>query len=398
MSSVRPITLDDATAVEHLLADAVDNYRGRRVELPTAMRDLDIRRPIRVPPHVWGLRLAGQGQHFTTFHLNFNDSDLPPERRVLFELVNARDFVAEHFGVRAERYAAAVAVHRSLRVRENNSLMNHPVWRHVAVQGGARLIEDGFVHTAVQAEGAAPNDVNDEHAAYEHVTVDNLAGSAFVFGHAQAKAMSVTDCEWSACGRYGIDATGRGRWGAGADQGGTFTATRCKGGYSDVAEFGVGRPAGPVRVLGGDFEGVVALLRQPNPYAGPSMNAQPITIEVDRCAAARLRPDGGLVAVFNGGPLRVLGGEIGEGAPRPPLIYHGGLAGISTIVEGVSFVAEGADHVFPVIQERIGRYAIGDWHGGPRTLRVRHNLYRGGPMGCWVVPEFERDETQDAPR
>ena len=225
MSSVRPITLDDATAVEHLLADAVDNYRGRRVELPAAMRDLDIRRPIRVPPHVWGLRLAGQGQHFTTFHLNFNDSDLPPERRVLFELVNARDFVAEHFGVRAERYAAAVAVHRSLRVRENNSLMNHPVWRHVAVQGGARLIEDGFVHTAVQLEGAAPNDVNDEHAAYEHVTVDNLAGSAFVFGHAQAKAMSVTDCEWSACGRYGIDATGRGRWGGGADQGGTFTAT-----------------------------------------------------------------------------------------------------------------------------------------------------------------------------
>jgi hypothetical protein len=136
-------------------------------------------------------------------------------------------------------------------------------------------------------------------------------------------------------------------------------------------------------------EGVRRLVDQATPDAGPSTVGQQVTIRGARVAFNRLAQDGFGIALRNGGPLLVQGGAMGEGAPKPFRIFHAGLGGVSTIVEGVNFTTAGADRVFPVVQERVGR----DQTTAPRYLRLRGNLFRApGEAGDWPVAKFEVEE------
>lgn len=387
----------DAGILQRQIDEAVVMNRGRRVELPSSLKDFEFTRPVRLPPHSRGLTLLGQGRHWTTLHANF-PSGAAPEDRCFFRLDNHRDFHGGGFAV--EGPAAAVAVHRSLVVRDDNSLMTNPTWEDIEIRGWTG-VEDGFVHTARTLGGVESGDQNDEHANYINVTAYSLRGSPFVLAHSQCKEVRIERCNWNECGRYGVDATGAGYWGVTGRESGprhrgaSFSAVACRGGASGIAEYGLGRPNGPVLLDFPAAEDVRRLLDQQTPTAGPSTVGQQITIRGARVAFGRLAEDGYGIVLRNGGPLTVMGGAMGEGAPRPFRIYHAGLGGISTIVEGVNFTTAGADEVFPVEQERIGR----DQKTAPRYLRVRGNLYRAkGENGDWPVARFEREELVEGTR
>jgi hypothetical protein len=387
----------DAGILQRQIDDAVSKNRGRRVELPASVQDFEFTRPVRLPPHSRGLRLVGQGRHWTTLHADFPAS-AAPEDRCFFRLENHRDFHGGGFA--AEGRASAVAVHRSLIVRSDNSLMTNPTWEDVEIRGWTG-IEDGFVHTARTLGGAESNDQNDEHANYINVSAIGLKGSAFVLAHSQCKEVRIERCTWMECGRYGVDATGAGYWGITAREtaprhrGASFSAVACRGGYSGIAEYGLGRPNGPVLLDCPAAEGARRLLDQATPDAGPSTVGQQVMIRGARVAFNKLAPDGYGIVLRNGGPLLIQGGGMGEGAPRPFRIFHAGLGGLSTIVEGVNFTTAGADRVFPVVQERVGR----DQKTAPRYLRLRGNLYRApGEAGDWPVAKFEVEELVEGVR
>lgn len=387
----------DAGILQRQIDDAVVMNRGRRVELPVALKDLEFTRPVRLPPHSRGLHLVGQGRHWTTMHANF-PVGAAPEERCFFRVENHRDFHGGSFAV--EGPASAVAVHRSLAVRDDNSLMTNPTWEDIEIRGWTG-VENGFVHTARTLGGLESVDQNDEHANYVNITAYALKGSPFVLAHSQCKEIRIERCNWNGCGRYGVDATGAGYWGiAGREsdprhRGASFSAVACRGGYSGIAEYGLGRPNGPILLDYPAHEGVRRLLDQESPVAGPSTVGQQVTIRSARVAFNRLAEDGFGIVLRNGGPLVVDGGAIGEGAPQPFRIFHAGLGGLSTIVHGVNFTTEGADSVFPVVQERVGR----DQKTAPRYLRVRGNLYRSrGANGDWPVARFEVEELVEGVR
>jgi hypothetical protein len=198
-----------------------------------------------------------------------------------------------------------------------------------------------------------------------------------------------------------VDATGAGYWGVTGREseprhrGASFSAVACRGGESGIAEYGLGRPNGPILLDHPAHEGVRRLLDQETPVAGPSTVGQQVTIRGARVAFNRLADDGFGIVLRNGGPLVVEGGARGEGAPQPFRVYHAGLGGLSTIVEGVNFTTEGADSVFPVVQERVGR----EQQTAPRYLRVRGNLYRSrGGNGDWPVARFEVEQLVEGVR
>jgi hypothetical protein len=386
----------DAGILQRQIDDAVVMNRGRRVELPASLKDLEFTRPVRLPPHSRGLHLVGQGRHWTTLHANF-PSGAAPEERCFFRVENHRDFHGSGFA--AEGSASAVAIHRSLAVRDDNSLMTNPTWEDIEVRGWTG-VENGFIHTARTLGGVESVDQNDEHANYVNITAYSLRGSVFVLAHSQCQEVRIERCNWNECARYGVDATGAGYWGvvgresAPRHRGASFSAVACRGGYSGIAEYGLGRPNGPVLLDYPANEGVRRLLDQESPVAGPSTVGQQVTIRGARVAFNKLAADGFGIVLRNGGPLVIEGGAMGEGAPQPFRIYHAGLGGLSTIVEGVNFTTEGADRVFPVMQERVGR----EQKSAPRYLRLRGNLYRAKESGDWPVAKFEVEELVEGTR
>lgn len=397
MTRVHSLTSDDAGYLTKKFQSMVSAGRRHRAQLTLAETDFVIRRPVDIPPHAWGLGFIGQGRHQTRFHCDFPE-DRPPEDRCLFRLANNRDWHASHFSVFGR--GEAVALHRSLAVdpRPGNSLMTAPTWEHATVEGDFASFA---VHTARSLPGSPSSWQNDEHGVYRQIVANGLRGSAFVFAHAQSKEHVLEACAWNGCGRYGVDATGTGYWGAIAlpdgtqhetAWGGTFTATACRGGGSGLAEYGFARPAGNSRISYCEHEDVRRLVESVAGYA--STNAQPLTVESPRVAFTRLPADGFGVWYLNGGPLVVRGaGVFGEGGTAPPRIYHGSLGGISTVVEGLTFGTPGAVDVYPLVQDRIGR-APSDF---AVTGRVKQNLYAGREFGVWPVPSFEREWAQAGP-
>ena len=189
-------------------------------------------------------------------------------------------------------------------------------YQNILMNGTTSALDKGFAFV----EGSGGIDAGNDTSTFDDVYIGNFATAGWSFEHGESKGHNFFGCHFNAqsgTGLYGVT-TALGT----SNEGGSFCWYGGTGSWAHGADFYIGQPNDVIIIHGFNSESANRFIDSPSAIWNAA--GSPAFITGNRWANDQLNADGFAINYWSGGPLILIGNEMGKATGKALKIFQGG--------------------------------------------------------------------------